>query len=72
MSSEPPAAAAPYDPENCHACPSWDDRAGRCRLAARQRTCGGNELEVRARGAAGRTVAYDLFPDSPWRADYGY
>jgi hypothetical protein len=71
MLSEPPTAGpAPYDPENCHACPSWHDRAGRCRLAARQRTCGSNELEVRARAAAGRRVAYDLFEDpAPARAD---
>jgi hypothetical protein len=68
MLSEAPAAGpAPYDPENCHACPAWNGRAGRCRTAAGQRTCGSNELEVRARAAAGRRVTYDLFAAEPWR-----
>lgn len=48
------------DPSDCKRCPDWDDAAGRCRLAVRERfqTCGSEAVRFAARG---RRTRFDLF-----------
>ncbi len=53
------ALTAERDPENCKSCPDWNDRAGRCRLPPRARTCGSDGWRYESRPAP--RLAFDLF-----------
>lgn len=51
-----------HDPSDCKTCPEWDDRAGRCRIPPRERTCGSEGW--RHEGPSG-PANFDLFEDEP-------
>lgn len=52
----------PRDPDNCKACPDWNDLAGRCRVPIGQRRalCGSDAARHEA---GGRRARFDLYDD---------